>query len=234
MTTRGSIAIAAALAAGVLVAAQPAAARWVELAPGPEGVDSAPYAFFPALPRGMHDTLYAFSDPDAHGFETYLWFELPEDLLGPDEEVARAFLTLYHAIASFDGSPVDPDPGVLECRETLASWSEATLSWSNKPAYGPPVDTVTGIDALGYVSCDVPDVVQAWAEGARPNHGFALTSPTTRILGFYSFEANVDPGLKASLLIDVQPVPEPAAGALAAAVALAVLARRAREREKTW
>jgi hypothetical protein len=223
---------AAAATAAVLLAlsAGAAQARFVELTPGPEGADSAPYQFFPALPRGSHDTIYAFREAEGHSFETFLRFDLPPDLLGPDEEVARAFLILFHSIDTFSIGSVEPGPGTLECRETLSDWNEATLTWNSKPSYGPPVDTITGIEALGYLSCDVPELVQAWATGERPNHGFALTSPTTRILGFYSFEANVDPLLKANLTIDIQPVPEAGAGmgAGAAIAALAMLARRAR------
>jgi hypothetical protein len=230
MRSKSALAVAGLGAAGLLAVSAPAHARFVELAPGPEGLDSSPYAFFPALPRGNHDTLYAFSDPTGHGFEIFLGFELPQDLLGPEEQVAQAFLTLFHAIDTFGEDPVDPEPGTLECREALAAWSEDTLTWGSRPAYGAPVDVVDGIDALGAVACDVTGLVQDWAEGERPNHGFALTSPTTRILGFYSFEAAVDPALKTTLFIDIQPVPEPGAGmgALTTAAALAGLARRRR------
>src|SRR5690606_12707479 len=78
-------------------AASAARADTLVLRPGPEGIDTAPYQFTPALSRGDRETLYAFTDPEAvHSFETFVRFELPEDLVGPDEEIAEARLVLHY------------------------------------------------------------------------------------------------------------------------------------------
>lgn len=215
--------------------AMPAGAELVTIQPGAEGEDTAPYSFIPALARGMHDTVYALTLRDetgSHDFETFLRFTLPPDLLGPDEEVGQALLSLYYALDSTGFGVGSDEPGILECREVTSDWTELGVTWTAKPSYGPPVDVIEGIDAKGPLLCDVTASVQAWAEGLRPNRGFALTNPTGRLLGFYSFEAPLDAqdaqDLKSALFIDVVSVPEPRAGlgALVAAGALAVLARR--------
>lgn len=218
----------AALAA--LLVAAPAGAALVILQPGPEGEDTAPYQFIPTLPRGGHNTIYAFSDlGDQHDFEAFLRIALPPDLLGPDEAVGQALLSLYYALESTDFGETSDEPAVLECREVTSDWTEMGVTWVAKPSYGPPVDVVSGIDALGPIVCDVTELVQAWAAGTRPNRGIALTNPTARLLGFYSFEAAVDDSLRAALYVDVVPVPEPGAAAAASAAVAVLVACRWRQ-----
>lgn len=219
------------LAAGIAGSAR---AEIVILEPGAEGEDTAPYSFIQTLARGGHEILYALTFGDGtgrHDFETFLRFTLPPDLLGPDEEIRQSLLSLYYSIDSVGFGVGTDEPGILECREVTSSWTEMGVTWNQKPSYGPPVDTITGIEAKGPLLCDVTEPVRAWADGARPNRGFALTNPTGRLLGFYSFEAQVAQNLKAALYIDVVPAPEPGAGAatLAAALALTWMARSRRE-----
>src|SRR5690606_25069320 len=143
---------ALAFAAALLLPALPArAAIEIVLMPGPEGIDTAPYQFTPAVARGNRERLYAFTDPDGiHSFESFLRFALPPDLIGPNERVGAARLELYY---SFDFDVYGDTTGVagsIECREVLAPWSES-IDWSQRPAYGPPVDVLTGITELGTV-----------------------------------------------------------------------------------
>lgn len=229
---------ALAFAAALLLPALPArAAIEIVLRPGPEGIDTAPYQFTPAVVRGNRETLYAFTDPDGvHSFETFLRFALPPDLIGPDEQVGAARLELYYG---FDFDVYGDTTGVagsIECREVLAPWSES-IDWSQRPAYGPPVDVLTGITELGTVSCDVSELVADWVDGVRPNHGIAVTNPTVRVIGFFSSDIQPGPGLpetvRPALVVSVVPVPEPGALAEAGVAAAALLAtarwRRGRE-----
>lgn len=216
-------------AAGLWLAAAlaaPSGAEVVVIAPGPEGEDVAPYQFLPSALRGDSPGLWAFSEP-GHGFETFLRFPLPPDLLGPDEEVGLALLSLEYAKDSTSQGQGSNEPGVLECREVLSPWAEASVTWTSRPSYGPPVDVVEGIVALGPLTCDVTSLVADWALGVRSNHGFAVTNPTRRLMGFFSFEALEEGAIPPVLYVDVVPVPEPGAGAggLAAAAGLAALAR---------
>lgn len=207
-------------AAGIALAARGAAGATFALN---QGADTSPYSFLPTLVRGSEATLYAFTDPQGvHDFETYISFALPPDLLGPGEEVRDALLVVTYAFDFSGFGDFANATGELDCREVLEPWSEASLTWINRPDYGAPVDTVVGITALGPIVCDVTSTVAAWATGVRPNYGFALTNPTARLLGFYSFEAPVDASLQPGLVIDTGPVPEPGRGA--EGLALGVLA----------
>ena len=217
------------IGAALLLGAQVALAETVVLRPGlDEGVDTSPYQFIPTLPRGNYDKLYAFSDPE-HSFESFLFFELPPDLVGPDEVVSQALLALYYGInlpPPVAGEGGSDEPGVAECRAVLSAWNEGTLTWSNKPAYGPVVDSIENITELGTLLFDVTDVVANWAYGWEPNHGLAITSPTARLLGFYSFEANqVLEQYRPALIVTVEPgtIPEPDAPEVAALFAFAAL-----------
>lgn len=216
---------------GWLAAASPAAAAWIELRPGPEGEDVAPYEFLPSSLRGNNPNLWATTasvDGQGHSFVTYLRFDLPADLVATDEAVAQALLTVVYAVDEVGFGEGSDDPGVLECRPAAAPWSEGGVTWFAQPGFDDPVDVIEGIDELGPLTFDVTELVADWAGGVRPNHGFALTNPTARLMGFFSFEASVDPIFKASLAIDVVPVPEPAAGPGTLAVLVALWAAHRR------
>jgi hypothetical protein len=222
------------LLAVAALTATPAIAETIVLRPGPEGEDTAPYEFIAALARGGLNTLYAFDDQtnvDPHDFETFLRFDLSGIDLAPDEQVTEAYLTMYYAIdSSIFGEGTDA-PGIAECRPVTAPWSEMAATWQNRPSYGPPVDTVTGITSLGTLIFEVTGLVGEWLSGFRPNYGFAITNPTERLLGFNSWEAQVADNLKASLVIVIEaPEPGGAAGAASGVLALGLLARARRRR----
>jgi hypothetical protein len=225
---------AAAIAIVALLAVAPSRAEDVLLQPGPEGADSSPYSFIPSLPRGNRDTNYAFTSVDetgTHSFETFVQFDLPPDLLGPGEGVALAALWIYYAFEFTGFGDPSTDAGMIECRPVLEPWNAATMTWVNRPAYGDPVDVFPNVTTLGLIYCDVTSLVAEWAAGVRLNYGFALTNPTERLIGFYSFDATtIDRDLRPSLVIETAVgVPEPGAAAGAAALlALAALHIRRR------
>jgi len=157
------------------------------------GIDSSPYAFLPSLNRGDRKTAYAFTselDGVRHDFENYVRFDLPLDLLGPNQRVTEAYAWIFYSFdfSGFGGG--SNEPATLHCHEVLESWDDETLTWLDRPAYGPVVDTQSNITSFAtIVFCDVTDLVQAWATGARPNHGIVFTNPTERIVGSWTFEA---------------------------------------------
>jgi hypothetical protein len=210
--------------------AGPARGEIVVLQPGAEGVDVAPYQFLPASARGLGEALWAFTDPEeAHSFRSFLRFDLPPDLLGPDEQIGSALLALFFDRDVGFGMFAGDDPGILECRPVLTAWNEMAVTWIAQPAFGDPVDVVDGITEFGDVVCDVTELVADWDTGLVPNHGIAVTNPTGRLIGFPSFEAKVDgqpDPLRPRLLINVVPEPEATAGTATAGTALAFLARR--------
>jgi hypothetical protein len=195
-----------AYAVAALLAATSARATVYTIEPGPEGEDCAPYSFLPSLSRGQHGTLYAFVGEDdegiTHAFETYLKFPLPP--LGDGEDVTSAVVEVDYAFDFTGFGEPSAAAGELHCHEVLEAWTEDGLTWSKRPAIGPAFDATTGITAFGPIECDVTELVQDWLSGAAENHGLALTNPTERVLGFYSFE-DASPGSqgrKARLVIE--------------------------------
>lgn len=197
-----------------LVWAAPAAGAVFQIQ---SGVDSSPYRFFPSLARGGSPTAYAFQAVDEsanhHDFENFIRFDLPPNLLGPDERVVEAVAWVVYDFG-FDGFGGGGEgAAAIRCHEVLAPWNENTLTWQNKPAYGPVLDTHPDITSLGtLVWCNLTDLVQAWATGARPNHGIALTNTTDRVIGMWTFEATqtnegfpIHPNDRPSLLIETGP-----------------------------
>jgi len=171
--------------------------------------DVSPYCFLPTLPRGQNPANYAVTANDdtgqCHNFETYLKFELPSALLLPGETVTAAYLDVPYAFSfSIDGPPVPPPhpPVTLRVHRVASAWTEDAVSWIRRPAYDvTPLDSYSNVTDFGSIVLDVTDVVRAWAHGTAANHGFVLTSPNDRVLGFHSWEADVSENLKIALLI---------------------------------
>lgn len=199
----------------------------------PVAEDTAPYSFVPGLARGASPTLYAFHAFDEsstpHEFATYLWFDVTEAALPVGHVLTQATLVVTYAFDFTGFGDTSGLPATLECREVLAPWSEATLTWQNRPAADVPFDTITGITGFGAQLCDATPVVLDWILRLAPNEGFALTSPTPRVMGLHAREASVAASLKPLLILQTA-VPEPASASalVAGAAALAIAARRRR------
>lgn len=192
MRSRAALALAAALFGGALLGA-PARAESVLIQPGPAGADVAPYAFIPSLPRGQHDTAYAFSatiDGAPHDFQYYLKFDLPAGLRG---EVEYAYVWFYHGFGfeGFGAGSGGSGPGQIRCHQVQAPWQEDAVTWNSRPPIGPPLYVHAGITGFGTVFCKLTDLVQGWVDGSVPNHGIAVTSPAQRVIGMFSFEASL-------------------------------------------
>jgi hypothetical protein len=217
----------------LLLAPAAFAADPILIEPGPAGRDTAVYRFLPDSARAPDSpALYAFSTTSTsgnHEFRSFLHFEMPEELAGACIEQAELFVFFGFEFSGFGEG--DDGPGTVLCEPVLAAWSETGMTWNDQPLRGGAVDAVEGIDDFGYVACDITALAQAWLAGA-PNHGVALSSPTGRVMGFYSFEAQVDPVLRPALAItpadDPFACPEPGAASVIAVAALARLAKRRR------
>jgi hypothetical protein len=176
---------------------------------GSSSDDVSPYCFLPALSRGQSTTNYAVTAEDdtgvCHHFETYLRFELPPDLLVSGETVTEAYLDVPYLFSfSIDGPPSPPPhpPVMLRVHRVSAPWIENGVVWNQRPAYeAMPLDSVGNITSYQAVTFDVTDLVRAWAHGTAANHGFVLTTPDDRVLGFHSWEASVPEEQKLALLI---------------------------------
>jgi hypothetical protein len=220
-----------AFAVAVWFASTARAADPILIEPGPAGLDTAVYRFLPDSPRDPDSpSLYAFTNAGEsgnHDFRSYLRFDLPESLAGACLEKAEIYVFYGFEFSGFGAG--ENVPGVLWCEPVLSAWSETGMTWNAQPARGAPVDVIEGIDAFGYLACDVTSLAQGWVDGA-PNHGIALSSPTGRVMGFYSFEAQVDPVLRPALAVtlagDPLACPEPGRAVAGVAAVLVAAMRR--------
>jgi hypothetical protein len=191
------------------------------------GEDSSPYAFTPGLARGFRNTAYAFTnslDGEDHSFEYYIRFNLPPELFEPGVTVDYAYAWVYYGYDYTLFEDTTDEVGQLLCHEALASWSQSTLTWNNRPPIGPVIDGWDDVTEKGIYWCDITELVQGWVSGQIPNRGIAFTSGELRVIGFYTWDtAGVSPNFKPSLLVET--LPEPRAGLWAGAALLLVLAR---------
>ena len=193
------------------------------------GQDSAPYAFLPDLPRGFHNTAYAFTnnlDNTDHSFEYYIQFDLPPELSAPETVVDHAFAWVYYGFDFILFGDTTGENGAIDCREVLEPWSQTNLTWNNRPAVGPVFDGWADVTERGMYWCDVTNLVRGWVDGAKPNNGIAITSDELRVIGFWTFDdGTVSPNFKPSLLVETVPEPTTAVALIAGVCLLSVLAR---------
>ena len=176
---------------------------------GASSDDVGAYCFIPTLLRGQNPANYAFTADDTggvcHGFQTFMRFDLPADLLAPGETVTTAFLNVPYLFSfAIEGEPAEPPhaPVSMLVHRVSTPWTEGAVSWRNRPDFElEPLDTVTDITDFGNVTFNVTEVVASWAQSPASNYGFALTSLDERVLGFYSWEAPVDITLLPSLVL---------------------------------
>ena len=211
----------------LLATVTPALAQTLEYG---TGQDSSPYAFLPSIPRGFHPSAYVFrlddEDGNDHSFEYYLRWNLPPALLGSGAEIGSAYAWVDYDF-DFTSFPDPEGPGELVCHRVLMPWSEATLTWSNRPAIGPAFDATSDIVDFGPLACDVTELVQGWIDDPSTHHGIALTSSLPRVMGFHTFDdGSVGPELKPSLVIEVVPEPAAAASLVTGCLLLIQLERR--------
>lgn len=184
--------------------------RLVRVRPGAEGKDVAAYTFFPSLARGNYDTLYAFSADDENGLEhrmqTFLEFPVGPGLLGPNETIKLAELRVFYAFDFDQFGNSNDEPGTMSCHPVTQAWNETAVTWNSRPAFGAPIQTLSGINALGVLRFNITSLALGWATGAVANHGVALTSESERVLGFYSFEkTGVEDDFRPNLVIVIGP-----------------------------
>jgi len=174
------------------------------LQPGPEGEDTAPYAFIGGLNRGQAPTLYTGTPPAdenglPHTFETYLKFTLPAISAS---RVIEAHLEVNYAFDFTGQGPPSTEPSELACHRVLSAWSESSVTWNARPTVAPAFDVFGPVEGFGIMTCDATQLVKDWLSGAAANHGIALTNSTPRLIGMHSWEnTSVPPGAKATLVI---------------------------------
>jgi hypothetical protein len=201
------------------------------------GEDSSPYAFTSAKARGFLSTAYAFTnaqDGQDHSFEYYIRFNLPPELFEPGVTVESAYAWVYYGYDYTLFGDTTDEFGEVMCRVVLAPWSQATLTWNNRPPVSDVFDGWEDVTEKGLYWCDVTDLVAQWIAGERPNVGIAITSSQPRVIGFYTFDdGSVSPNYKPTLLVETLPETSSAAGLAAGAAMLGALTRARRARRST-
>jgi myo-inositol-hexaphosphate 3-phosphohydrolase len=176
-------------------------ALWLERCPGgvapdctagpcrwrvPVTADAAVSALTPDVNVGTDVALYVDTEPAE---ETFLRFEVP-DLTGYDLLAAKVRLTLDR-VAGSDGQ----GGGTLSA--TTLDWSEAGITWTNRPvAIGPALGTVGAVKEQQVVDFDVRDVV-----GGGGPYAFVLQGNSNNRVRYRSREALESPP---ALLLAVQ------------------------------
>jgi SdrD B-like domain len=65
---------------------------------------------------------------------------------------------------------------VVNIYRVTNAWDETTVTWNNfAGSYAPQVWGSFTVDALGYVSADITDLVRAWMDGTYANYGLLLS-----------------------------------------------------------
>jgi hypothetical protein len=102
------------------------------------------------------------------------------------------------------------------------SWNESSLTWNNRPNYAEVVGSITTTyNQTGWLSFNLTNLVNAWANGSQPNFGLAAVGPEGES-GIYrvfaSSETTNSPKLQISYLPAPPPVLDVSPGALSARV----------------
>ncbi len=232
LASRLAARLASRLALVVAIAALPlAGAARADILVRPAVADTAPYSFLPSLVRYNNPTLYAFESFDEtstpHDFETYLAFDVDAADLPAGHVLVEATLLVTYAFDFTGFGEPSAAPGELACREVLEPWNQTTLTWLSRPDVDEPFDTITEITEFGALLCDATPVVLRWLTAQAPNHGFALTNATERVIGMHSLESSADPSLMPQLILRTEvPEPDGAIALAAGVVGLAVVRRR--------
>jgi hypothetical protein len=192
------------------------------------GEDSSPYSFTPNTARGFRSTAYAFTNDEAgvdHSFEYFIRFNLPAELFEPGVVIESALAWVYYGYDYTVFGDTTTEVGEVACRTVLGPWSQATLTWNNRPPVGEVFDGWVNVTKKGMYWCDVKDLVEGWIAGG-PNHGIAITSDMPRVMGYHTYDdGSVSPNFRPSLLVET--VPEPRGSLWAGAALLFALRRRA-------
>ncbi len=103
--------------------------------------------------------------------DTLIEFDLSS--LPPGAQVLSATLKLYYW-----HKWSEPAGRTLECRRITGAWDESTATWNNRPPLAATASASAVVPAsYGWMQWDVGGDVQAFVDGALPNHGWQLANP---------------------------------------------------------
>ena len=172
----------------------------------------------------------------AHDTEALVQFDLSTFGLTA-AQVTSATLKLWVSDIATTGFGLNPDasnPLQVDLYPATSAWSRSTLQWSNKPATGSQISSVT-VNSIGHlISFDVTSQVQGWLTNPASNFGLLLSADAVvGASGSYHYVAfSSGLGSQSGNAPYLTVVPEPASVVLAAGLlpAAAIVYRRRRAR----
>ena len=132
--------------------------------------------------------LYCGYDQSKQTQRTYIMFSnLPT--ISSSDVIVSAYLTMLRTSTHYGAIPV-------EAHKILNTWTNSTLSWSNKPDFDPTIEDYQIVDSSGYHTWNITDVVRGWYTGENTGVMFKAdeaseNSTTTYYSKFYSSDTGI-------------------------------------------
>ncbi|MCP3982247.1 MAG: DNRLRE domain-containing protein [bacterium] len=112
-----------------------------------------------------------FGNPPDSNFELDALLKFDLSSLPSGAPIASATLNLYY----YQFTDTNPVGRELTSYRVTSGWSESTASWNNRPTWaGTPTSDAVVPAAFDWMSWDVTADVQAFVNGAAPNHGWII------------------------------------------------------------
>lgn len=142
--------------------------------------DTAIWALYPSYNEGSSPYLHTGLSSGAEKNALYR-FELDSIPYKATVESATFSTTLYSS-----------GTGEIRVHRINASWAESTVTWSSfADSFEPAVEATFLGASSGVATVDLTELVQAWVDGAHPNHGFLLEEDLTALTSYRSSEHDI-------------------------------------------
>lgn len=195
----------------VLSAAQaPVSSTLITLAPT---ADACVLEGYPNVNLGLTADMWVGYDdslaPPGKIARSYIAFPSPSIPAG--QQVITASLRIYH-VSTWD-LPDTQDR--ITAYAVVGSWTEARITWTNAPAWGPSYGSSdVGFEIGAWYELDITDLVRDWVAGRRPNYGIVLRGEETpgseaSWRGFSTKEGDYPPQLVVAYGPPATPTPTP-------------------------
>ncbi len=111
-------------------------------------------------------------------FRRFIYLQFNVSGIPKDADLSSATLRV------FQQSGTGPDPYWVWSWTAPAAWSEAGITWNNKPGPSVPSGPPTGVSlGAGWVEWDVLPIVDEWVAAGAPAHGIVLAGDNTTLAG---------------------------------------------------
>ncbi len=168
---------------------------------------------YPTLNLGITADMWVgyddFLNPPGKTARSYIAF--PSPAIPAGQQVITAALRIFH-VFTWD---VPDAQDHITAYAADGAWTEAGITWSNAPAWGPAYGSVdVGFEIGSWYELDVTELVRDWIAGRRPNYGIVLrgeeaSGPEASWRGFSTREGDNPPQLVVAYGPPATPTPTP-------------------------